>query len=144
MGEREDVLWQLHPVVTGVERAGDTARCTINRQEVPPRKALTGADVVLCSLIVFIFYQYRCHTYLPPLNKVAAPNLKHPASIDLAVPSLLQLMYRILIVILYQTVHRAFVVVHTDAGADAFPHFALNTPPSFHSRRWPTMWTPSL
>lgn len=59
MGEREDVLGQLHPVVTGVERAGDTARCTINRQEVPPRKALTGADVVLCSLIVFIFYQYH-------------------------------------------------------------------------------------
>ena len=62
---------------------------------------LAVADVVCRSLIVFIFKQYRCHTYLPPLNKVAAPNLKHPASIDLAVPSLLPLMYRILVFILY-------------------------------------------
>ena len=92
MGEREDILWQLHPVVTGVERAGASSCRGVDGEEVPPRKALTGADVVLCSLIVFILYQYRCHTYLPPLNKVAAPNLKQPASIDLAVPSQLQLM----------------------------------------------------
>ena len=101
MGEREDILGQLHSVVTGVECAGASSCRGVDGEEVPPRKALTGADVVLCSLIVFIFYQYRCHTYLPPLNKVAAPNLKHPASIDLAVPSLLPLMYRILVFILY-------------------------------------------
>ena len=101
MGEREDILWQLHTVVTGVERAGASSCRGVDGQEVPPRMGLAVADVVCRSLIVFIFKQYRCHTGLPPLSRVAAPNLKQPASIDLAVPSQLQLIYRVLIVILY-------------------------------------------
>ena len=39
---------------------------------------------------------------MPPLNRVAAPNLKHPARIALAVPSQLLLIYLTLIVMLYQ------------------------------------------
>ena len=60
MGKREDVFWQLHSVVAGVERTGDAARCRIDWQQVPPLKGLMCADVVLCSLIVVILYQYAC------------------------------------------------------------------------------------
>ena len=59
MGKREDIFGQLHPVVAGVECAGDASCCRVDRQEVPPLKCLTVADVVCRSLIVFMLYQYH-------------------------------------------------------------------------------------
>ena len=66
MGQCEDVFGQLHPVVAGVERAGDASRCDVDWQAVPPLKGLAVADVVLCSLIVVILYQYACFPIPPP------------------------------------------------------------------------------
>lgn len=115
MGQREDVFWQLHTVVAGIERAGAASCRDIDRQEVPPRIGLAVAAVVCRSLIVFILYHYRCHTGLPPLSRVAAPNLKQPASIDLAVLSQLQLIYRVLIVILYDDFLKQIITLGVDA-----------------------------
>ena len=64
MGQCEDVFWQLHSVVAGVDGAGATACRSIDWQEVPPLKGLAVADVVLFSLIVIIFYQYACGSSL--------------------------------------------------------------------------------
>ena len=58
MGEGEDVFRQLHPVVAGVDGAADTSCGCVNWQAIPPRNGLTEADVVLCSLIFFIRYEY--------------------------------------------------------------------------------------
>ena len=60
MSKRKDVLWQLHTVVTGVERAGAAACCRVDWEAVPPPTiGLAVADVVRDSLIVFILYQYH-------------------------------------------------------------------------------------
>ena len=65
MGECENVFRQLHAVVAGVERAGDTARCRVDWHPVPPpRIGLAEADVVLCSLIVLIFKHLYFILYL--------------------------------------------------------------------------------
>ena len=56
MGQREDVFGQLHTVVAGVERAGDTTRCRVDWQQIPPRIGLAVADVVRCSLINLILH----------------------------------------------------------------------------------------
>lgn len=64
MGQCEDVFWQLHPVVAGVERAGAASCRSIDGHEVPPRIGLAVAAVVCRSLIVFIFYQYAMRAFV--------------------------------------------------------------------------------
>lgn len=55
VGESEDVFWQLHAVVAGVERAGAASSGGVDWQQIPPPcNGLTEAEVVRCNLIVVI------------------------------------------------------------------------------------------